>query len=76
MDDWETPARDAPVDRFVLSATNPSVLFIPPGYANGFMSLTADARLVFFSTASLEESRADDVRFDARTWNPWKIEER
>ena len=76
IDDWEHPALDMPVERFVLSASNPTVLFIPPGHANGFMSLTADARLAFFSTATLEESRADDVRFSARTWNPWGVEER
>ena len=76
IEDWESPERDAPVERFVLSAANPAVLYVPPGYANGFMSLTPDARLVFFSTATLEESRADDVRFPARTWNVWGVEER
>ena len=76
IDDWERPSLDAPVERFVLSATNPAVLFVPAGYANGFMSLTKDARLVFFSTATLEESRHDDVRFPARTWDPWGVEER
>jgi dTDP-4-dehydrorhamnose 3,5-epimerase len=76
IDDWKQPALDAPVERFVLSSSAPAVLFIPPGYANGFMSLTPDARLVFFSTATLDESRADDVRFPARTWDPWGVEER
>jgi dTDP-4-dehydrorhamnose 3,5-epimerase len=76
IDDWEHPALDAPVERFVLSASTPAVLVIPPGHANGFMSLTADARLVFFSTATLDESRGDDVRFPARTWDPWGVEER
>jgi dTDP-4-dehydrorhamnose 3,5-epimerase len=76
VDDWECPSRDAAVERFVLSASAPGVVFIPPGHANGFMSLTADARLVFFSTATLEESRSDDVRFPARTWDPWGVEER
>lgn len=76
IDDWAKPRLDAPVERFVLSAASPSVLFIPPGHANGFMSLTGDARLAFFSTATLEESRADDIRFPARTWNPWDVEER
>ena len=76
IDDWENPSREAPVQRFVLSAEKPSVLFIPPGYANGFMSLTQDARLVFFSTSSVEESRGDDIRFDARHWDVWTVEER
>jgi dTDP-4-dehydrorhamnose 3,5-epimerase len=76
IDDWTSPSRDLPVHRFVLSAERPAVLFVPPGCANGFMSLTDDALVIFFSTSSLEESRADDVRFDARHWDIWRVEER
>ena len=76
VDDWTSPRKDMPVHRYVLSADKPSVLHIPAGYANGVMTLTADARLVFFSTATLEESRDDDVRFDARYWDPWQVVER
>jgi dTDP-4-dehydrorhamnose 3,5-epimerase-like enzyme len=76
IDDWERPSRDAEVHRFVLSANRPAVLFIPPGYANGFMSLTADTRLIFFSTSTLEESQEDDIRYDARYWDIWNVTER
>jgi dTDP-4-dehydrorhamnose 3,5-epimerase len=76
IDDWDRPSVDLAVHRYVLSAAKPRVLYIPPGYANGFMSLTADASLLFFSTASLEESRADDTRYDARYWDIWTVEER
>lgn len=76
IDDWESPSKDLPVKRFVLSAEKPAVLFIPKGYGNGFMSLTGDAVLVFFSTSTVEESRNDDIRYDARHWDPWKVEER
>jgi hypothetical protein len=31
---------------------------------------------MFFSTASLADSKDDDVRFDARYWDPWTVEER
>jgi dTDP-4-dehydrorhamnose 3,5-epimerase-like enzyme len=76
IDDWEKPSKDLPIKRFVLSAEKPAVLYIPEGHANGFMSLTGDAVLVFFSTSTVEESRNDDIRYDARYWNPWKVEER
>lgn len=76
IDDWENPSREAEVQRFVLAAEKPSVLFIPAGYANGFMSLTEDSKLMFFSTSTVEESRGDDVRFDARYWDAWGVEER
>jgi len=76
IDDWERPSRELEVHRFVLSAAKPSVLFIPPGHANGFMSLTDHAKLVFFSTSTVEESRDDDVRYEARHWDVWTVEER
>src|SRR5450759_5704398 len=57
IDDWEKPSKTEQVIRYVLSSQKPSVLFIPPGYANGFMSLTEDALLIFFSTSTIEESR-------------------
>ncbi len=76
IDNWDSPSPAAPVRRFVLSAAQPAVLFIPAGYANGFMSLTADTLLGFFSTATIEESRADDIRYDARLWDIWKVVER
>jgi dTDP-4-dehydrorhamnose 3,5-epimerase-like enzyme len=76
IDDWDNPSRDMEVERYVLSAHRPSVLFIPAGYANGFMSLTPDAKLMFFSTVSLQDSLGDDYRFDARHWDIWTVEER
>jgi len=76
IDNWETPSKDTKVSRFVLSAKKPAVLYIPAGYANGFMSLTKDAKLLFLSTSSLDESRDDDVRYDARYWDIWRVEER
>jgi dTDP-4-dehydrorhamnose 3,5-epimerase len=76
IDDWDNPSADLPVQRFVLSERTPAVLHIPAGFANGFMSLTEGAKIVFFSTSTLQESLGDDIRFPARTWDPWTIEER
>ena len=76
IDDWENPSRQAHVHRHTLSARRPSVLFIPPGYANGFMSLTEDTLVAFFSTSTLEESQEDDIRYDSRYWDIWNVMER
>jgi dTDP-4-dehydrorhamnose 3,5-epimerase-like enzyme len=76
IDDWEIPSRDLVPGRFVLSASKPAVLYIPAGYANGFMSLTTDLRLIFFSTSTLKESQGDDIRYDARYWDIWNVVER
>jgi len=76
IDDWENPSKDSKIWRYVLSERKPSVLYIPAGYANGFMSLTSETKLFFFSTSSLEETHGDDIRYDAHYWNPWEIIER
>jgi hypothetical protein len=31
---------------------------------------------MFFSTSTLDESKDDDVRYHARLWDVWTIEER
>lgn len=76
IDDWDSPSKDLTVHRFVLGAHGPAVLAIPAGYANGLMSLTDDAKALFFSTSTLDESRNDDCRFPSRYWDPWSVEER
>ncbi|MBN2183271.1 MAG: dTDP-4-dehydrorhamnose 3,5-epimerase family protein [Sedimentisphaerales bacterium] len=76
IDNWQKPSADLSVGRYTLSSEKPQVLFIPAGYANGFMSLTSDLRLMFFSTSTLEQSAADDIRFDSRYWDIWNVVER
>ena len=76
IDDWDTPSAGLDVERFVLSDRTPAVLRIPSGYANGFMTLSSGTKLIFFSTSTLEESLGDDIRFPARFWDPWQVEER
>jgi dTDP-4-dehydrorhamnose 3,5-epimerase len=76
IDDWESPSPELQVQRFVLSDRSPAVLHVPSGFVNGFMTLTEGAKLMFFSTKTLADSLGDDVRFPARYWDPWRIEER
>lgn len=76
VDNWDKPSKDLKPTRLVLSHQSPGILAIPPGYANGLMSLTENAKLMVFSTTPLEVSMKDDYRFDSRYWNIWNIEER
>mgnify|MGYP006451771147 CR=1 len=76
IDNWAEPDRDAHVHRFVLSAQKPTVLAIPAGFANGALTLQADTQIFYFSTATRNESAADDVRYAPYYWNPWRVEER
>jgi nucleoside-diphosphate-sugar epimerase/dTDP-4-dehydrorhamnose 3,5-epimerase-like enzyme len=78
LDDFNSPSKSQKVHRNILSDKNPQVLFIPPGYANGFRPLEEDTRILFFSTSSLEESQTDDYRFPADYWGNkiWEVENR
>ena len=76
IDNWENPSKDTQPEKFILSDRKPSVLHIPAGYANGFMSLTADTKIIFFSSSSLDESMGDDFRYSAQYWDIWQIEQR
>lgn len=72
------PSKKAKVQRFVLSSQKPAVLYIPPSHANGFKALTDDAKIIFFSTSTLEESKGDDYRFPYNYWGEkiWSVENR
>ncbi|KKU01645.1 MAG: NAD-dependent epimerase/dehydratase [Candidatus Woesebacteria bacterium GW2011_GWC2_47_16] len=76
INNWKKPAKRAKVERYVLSSKSPKLLYIPPGYANGYMSLTDDAQLIFYSTSTLTDSEGDDFRYPSRYWDIWKVEER
>jgi len=78
LDSTTSPDRNAPVRRQVLSGRKPTIVFIPPGYANGFRVLEPDTQVMFFSTSTLEESVGDDYRFPADYWGSavWEVENR
>lgn len=59
------------VQKFVLSSKTPKVLYIPPNNFNGFKSLEENTTVIFFSTATLEESLGDDIRESHDKWNIW-----
>lgn len=65
-------------DKFVLSECVPQILHIPAMHANGFKTLAPDTRILFFSTATLEESKSDDFRFNWATFGEdfWEIANR
>lgn len=68
IDNWEKPSRELKVAKFNLSFDKPKVLYIPKGFANGFRNLTKDAKIIFFSTSDLSDSKKDDIRFPQDYW--------
>lgn len=73
IDNWETPSINSNVEKYVLTSLKPRVMWIPPGYANGFKTLTDSTKVIFFSTTSLEDSQGDDFRYPHDYWNIWEI---
>ena len=73
MTDKVSPDKDQEITRVVLDSRKPSALFVPKGFANGFMSLSQNALLLILSSTTLEESQGDDYRFPFDYWNPWQV---
>lgn len=65
----------ANITRLIISSQDPSIIYIPPGYYNGFRTLEKGTILQFFSTSTLEESKGDDIRlpYDAFGKEIWEI---
>jgi dTDP-4-dehydrorhamnose 3,5-epimerase len=72
----ESPRTDA--RHFILSSLRPQILYIPPGYANGFKALVPDTQIIHFSTVTIEEAGKDDLRWpwDAFGEEFWEVEGR
>lgn len=76
--DSTTPSKKQKVQQAVLSADNPQILYIPPGFANGIKAFDSETKILIFSTSTLSESQKDDVRFPYDYWgkNVWRIHEK
>lgn len=62
---------------FISSFRKPNLIIIPPGYANGWISLEPQTILVCGSTSTIKESIADDKRFDPYKWGDfWTVQSR
>ena len=68
LDNWENPSPSLPVQRFVLSASKPAALHVPPGHACAMILQTEDALLGVFSSGKYEDAAKDDWRFDVGMW--------
>lgn len=65
-------------EKFVLTAAQPRVLHVPAMHGNGFRALEPETCIFFFSTATLEESKSDDFRFNWATFGEdfWEVANR
>lgn len=51
-----------PTKIVVMSDRKPGILWVPPGYYNGSMSLVDNTKILVYSTLTFEEVKNDDVR--------------
>lgn len=78
LDDIQKPSKNNKVEKFILRADDPKIVYIPPSYTHGFRALEPDSKVIFFSTATLEESLADDYRHPENYWGTkvWEVDDR
>ena len=74
--DNKKPNKKNKVFTFTLNQSDNDFIYVPKGFANGSMSLENNSELLIFSTASIQDSLKDDIRFDYKYWNPWIISQR
>jgi dTDP-4-dehydrorhamnose 3,5-epimerase-like enzyme len=60
---------DLGAERFELESNTPLILKVPKGFASGFKALEEQSKLLVFSDATLETSKADDFRFPETHYN-------
>jgi len=71
------PKNPKEIYTFISSQRKSNSIVIPPGYANGWMSLTKDTILICCSTLTTKESLKDDKRFDPYKWGDvWSVKPR
>jgi dTDP-4-dehydrorhamnose 3,5-epimerase-like enzyme len=63
-------------DRETVTLLSDRILWIPAKCAHGFRCLVPMTRILFFSTATLEESKADDYRWAITETELWKVKNR
>jgi len=70
-DNWQNPSAELNTEEFVLDSTEPRILYVPGGFANGFKALKQKSRILVFSSFTVEESSKDNFRFDKSLWYQW-----
>jgi len=70
-DCWEMPSRIIESYNFEIHQKITEVLYIPPGYLNGFRAIEPDSSFIIFSDKDISSSKADDYRFDKKLLEVW-----
>ena len=69
IDNWDSPSKQLKPEFHTLNANTPSILIVPGGYANGITSNEPNAKLLVFSSSTLENAKDDEFRFPDTYWD-------
>ena len=67
--DFSIPEDQWIAEHIILKASDNNLLFLPPGYANGFRALESDSIITGFSVPGKEEETL--LRWEPQTWLDW-----
>ena len=73
VDNFNKPSKNEKIHSYNLNEHKPSIIFIPKGYANGFINTEINTKIMFLSDSTIEQSKNDDYRYEYDYWDPWKI---
>jgi dTDP-4-dehydrorhamnose 3,5-epimerase-like enzyme len=74
LDNWASPSANQAIETFLIKDEDNFILKIPAGFINGFKSIVPDSTLMVFSDTTLQDSIADDYRFDKSLWYNWSTQ--
>ena len=77
VDDRKDSETYKQIDKYILSPNHPSVLIIPTGIYNGWMSLNDKTFLIGISSESFDREKPDDERLPPDTYGDvWTVKGR
>ncbi len=68
--DFDKPVENWRAEYIKLSANDNKMIFLPPGYANGFKALDKDAIIIGFSVPG-KFSEEETLRWNPNKWLEW-----
>ncbi|MCF8337115.1 MAG: dTDP-6-deoxy-3,4-keto-hexulose isomerase [Bacteroidales bacterium] len=71
IDDFDNPSDKLKAEYKILKAEEPTVVYLPPGYANGLKALEPNSEIAVFSDLDVKESVKEKRRYPAEWWFDW-----
>lgn len=64
IDDWDSPSKDLPIKKIILSESSVEVLHVPAGYGMMFQALNENSELIVFANYGIDHVKNDDYTYD------------